>query len=144
MTIDEILGLWEKDSVIDRTNISDECLNVPALHHKYLRIITNESLILKKLENDFHTLYKLKWEYYHGTIDRETLIEKEWKPFSLKILKQDIPIYMNSDQDIQNINIRISLQKEKTNILESILKTIAYRNNTMKNYIDYEKFTVGA
>ena len=144
MTLDEILNIWEKDAKIDRTDISDECLKVPELHHKYLRIATNESLVLRKLETDRKNLYRLKWEYYLGMLDKETLDQHGWQPMRLKVLKNDLDVYLNSDTDIQTLDAKIAIQKEKTVALESILKTIAMRSYTLKNYIDFEKFQVGA
>jgi len=144
MTLDEILNIWEKDSKIDRTDISSECLKVPELHHKYLKIMSHESLLLKKLENDRRTLFKLKWEYYLGNLDKETLDEKGWQPMRLKILKNDIDVYMDSDVDLQTLDAKIAVQKEKTTALESILRSISMRSYTLKNYIDFEKFQVGA
>lgn len=144
MQIDEILNEWEKDSSIDRTDISGETLKVPKLHHKYLKIMTHESVVLKKLEIDKSTLLKLKWEYYQGSLDKQTLDERGWEPFRLKVLKTDIQMYLDADVDLQNINSKMQIQKQKTEILKEIINSITFRNNTIKNYIDYEKFLVGA
>ena len=144
MTLDEILAHWEKDSKIDRTDISDESLKVPEIHHKYLKMLSMESLTLKKLKQEYKNLYKIKWEYYLGVLDYDTMKEHGWEPMPLKILKQDVDIYISSDKDLQAINTKVAIQEEKCTALESILKTISVRNFTIKNYIDFEKFQVGA
>lgn len=144
MTIDEILREWEKDSKIDRTDISSESLRTPELHHKYIRILTQESILRKKIKQDYDNTYKLKWEYYHGILDYDTIKQNNWEPLQLKILKQDLPIYLNSDKDVQSISAKLSIQEEKCSVLESVLKTISVRNFTIKNYIDFEKFQSGA
>lgn len=144
MTLDEILINWERDSKIDRTDISSESIKVPEIHHKYLKIFTTESLTLRKFKQEYKSLYKTKWEYYLGILDYDTMKEYGWEPLSLKILKQDVDIYISSDKDLQAINTKIAIQEEKCSALESILKTISVRNFTIKNYIDYEKFQVGA
>jgi len=144
MTLDEILSHWEKDSRIDSTDISGESLKVPEIHHKYLKMMSMESLTLKKLKQDYKNLYKNKWQYYLGILDYDTMKEYGWEPISLKILKQDVDIYISSDKDLQAVNTKIAIQEEKCISLESILKTISVRNFTIKNYIDYEKFQVGA
>lgn len=144
MTLEEIMTNWEKDSKIDRTDISDESLRVPEIHHKYLKMFTMEGLVLRKLRQEYKSLYKIKWEYYLGILDYDTMKEYGWEPLSLKILKQDVNIYIDSDKDLQTINTRLALQEEKCSALDSILKTISVRNYTIKNYIDYEKFQVGA
>lgn len=144
MTLDDILLHWERDSKVDRTDISGESLKVPELHHKYLKFLTTESLKLKKLKQEYKALFKLKWEYYLGILDYDTMKSHGWEPISLKILKQDVDIYLTSDKDLQDINTKVSIQEEKTSALESIIKTISVRNFTIKNYIDFEKFQVGA
>jgi septal ring factor EnvC (AmiA/AmiB activator) len=77
-------------------------------------------------------------------MDYDTMKELGWEPISLKILKQDVDIYISSDKDLQAINNKIAIQEEKTAALESMIKMISTRNYTIKNYIDFERFQVGA
>ena len=46
------------------------------------------------------------------------------EPFQLKILKQDIDKYIESDDDLIVLNQRYIYQKEKVDYLESVLKEI--------------------
>jgi hypothetical protein len=78
-----------------------------------------------------------------GVLDQETLIEKGWDPNPLKILKQDLSIYMDADQDLQRIQAKIDIQKQKNSFLESAIKTISNRGFLIKNAIDWERFKVG-
>lgn len=144
MTLDEIHSHWEKDSKINRGDISEQSIRVPELHHKYMKMLTPESLLLRKLKQEYKSLYKVKWEYYLGLLDYDTMKELGWEPISLKILKQDVDIYLDSDKDLQAISTKIAIQEEKSSALESIIKMISTRNYTIKNYIDFEKFQVGA
>jgi len=34
--IDELIEMWKKDAVVDRTEPGRELLNIPVLHSKYL------------------------------------------------------------------------------------------------------------
>lgn len=143
MKIEDIFSAWEEDSKFDRTELGEESLRTPQLHYKYYKMYSNERLILRKLEVEYKDIYKTKYEYYSGSLDYETIAEKGWEPFQLKILKTDIPMYIDSDADIQNISLRIGLQKEKIDVLESIIKTIQTRGFAIKNAIDWAKFTSG-
>jgi hypothetical protein len=143
MQIDEIFELWSEDSNIDTMQISEEAVKIPKLHHKYYKIFSQERLALKKYETDFKKLHQMKFEYFLGTLDQETLKENNWKPNPRSILKGDIPMYIDSDQDIINLTLKIGLQKEKVSILESIIKNISDRGYMIKNYIDWQKFTNG-
>jgi len=144
MKLDDIMNMWEQDSKIDQTELGEESLKIPLLHHKYYKILIEEGLLIKKLELDYKSLYKLKFEYYMGTLDKETLNERGWTPNSLKILKADISVYTEADQELQSIQARIDILKTKILFIESIIKTITNRGFLIKNSIDWERFKVGA
>jgi hypothetical protein len=61
----------------------------------------------------------------------------------LKILKQDLDMYIHSDSDVTKVDDRITLQKEKVDYLSSILKSITGRGWEIKNAIEWRKFTSG-
>jgi hypothetical protein len=144
MKLEEILNEWNTDSKIDKIEISNESLTISQLHNKYLRIMTAESVQLRTITHEYNKMYKLKWEYYLGILDSETLHERNWIPVGLKILRQDIDIYLNSDEDLSRLKMKQELQKEKLTALDSIMKSITNRGFQIKNYIDYERFKVGA
>ena len=144
MKFDDIMMMWEQDSKMDKTELGDESLKIPLLHHKYYKLFVEEGLLLKKLEQDYKSMYKLKYEYYMGVLDQDTLIEMNWEPNSLKILKQDLSIYTDADQDLQRIQIKIDIQKQKLSFLESAIKTVSNRGYLIKNAIEWHKFTSGA
>ena len=143
MKFDDIMMMWEQDSKMDKTELGDESLKIPLLHHKYYKLFVEEGLLLKKLEQDYKSMYKLKYEYYMGVLDQETLTEMNWEPNSLKILKQDLSIYTDADQDLQRIQAKIDIQKQKLSFLESAIKTVSNRGYLIKNAIDWERFKVG-
>lgn len=143
MKLDNIMMMWEEDSKMDNTELGEESLKIPLLHHKYYKVFVDEGLLLKKLEQEYKSLYKLKFEYYMGTIDEDTLRQNGWQPNSLKILKQDLSIYIEADADIQLIQAKIDIQKQKLSFVESVIKTISNRGFLIKNAIDWERFKVG-
>jgi hypothetical protein len=143
MKFDDIMSAWEQDSRMDDTELGAESLKIPLLHHKYYKLYIQEALQLKAFEQDYKSLYRLKYEYYMGVLDQDTLIEKGWDPNPLRILKQDLSIYIDSDEDLQRIQVKIDIQKQKTSFLESAIKTISNRGFLIKNAIDWERFKVG-
>lgn len=143
MKIDEIHQLWETDCNIDRSELGEESLKIPQLHSKYFKLFSNERLLLRKLESDFNALFTLKSEYYNGTISEEDLKANGWEPFLLKILKTDVQMYMRSDPDLAKIQLRIDMQNEKVEFLESIIKSLPARGYQIKAAIDWVKFTHG-
>lgn len=144
MTLDDILKSWQTDNIIDPTDVGNASLQQAKLHAKYLRFMTEERLILKKLRADYKQLQKLKYEYYSGTLSEEDMKNNGWQPNGLKILRTDIPMYIEADDDIVKLSLRIGSQEEKVDALDSIIKTINNRGFQIKNYIDWTKFTNGA
>ena len=62
----------------------------------------------------------------------------------MKILKSDVPKYVEGDRDIVKHLIQISEQNEKVQLLVSILDTIKWRSQQIKNAIEWRKFLGGS
>lgn len=144
MKLEEIQNHWEKDSCIDRAELGEESLRIPQLHSKYFKIYSDERMVLRALERSYSVLKHTKYEYYNGTISQEDLNSNGWEPCQLKILKSDIPMYIESDADIQKLQARIDMQQEKVEFVESIIKNLPSRGYQIKAAIDWERFKVGA
>ena len=143
MKLEEIYEEWKKDSEIDQTNLAEESIRIPKLHHKYFQVYSSEKLLLKKYEADMKALKLAKYEFYTQGPSKETQ-DKGWEmPARGMILKQEMPMYMEGDQDIIDMSLKIGLQQEKVELLESIIKSFANRGFQIKNAIDWFKFTNG-
>jgi hypothetical protein len=144
MKVEEILSEWESDAQIDKTELADESLKIPKLHHKYYQILVNEKMTLKYYDIEYKKLRLQKHEFYTQG-PSELSKEKGWKlPPKGLILKADIPMYMDGDEDLSKIMFKIDLQKEKIDLLVSIIKTVMNRNFEIKSAIDFIKFSMGA
>lgn len=133
---------WAKDAQIDKTELGDESLNIPKLHHKYYTILVRAKLDLKKLDSEMKKLRLDKYEYYTQGASEEHLA-RGWKPLRKMIIKSETPIYMDGDEDIINLNLKIGYQHEKIEFLMDILKCIHNRNFQLKNALDWQKFIGG-
>ena len=60
------------------------------------------------------------------------------------ILKADVPMYMEADKEIIDLSLKIGLQQEKVEFLESIIKSLNNRGYNIKAAIDFLKFTSGS
>ena len=143
MKLDDIFALWEQDSQIDRNALDDEALKLSQLHHKYHRIYTNERLVLRKYEAELKTLKLDKYEFYTQGPTKETQ-DRGWQlPPIGKIIRSDVGQYLDADKDIIELNLRIGVQHEKIELLESIIKTISNRGFQIKTAVDWIKYTGG-
>lgn len=143
MTFEEIIKNWEEDSQIDPIDLGGESIKIPRLHNKYYKIILAEKSLLMRLQADMKVLKLEKYEFYSQGHTEETK-KKGWKlPPKGMILKADIPMYLDADEDMIALSLKIGMQQEKLEFLESIVKTLMNRNFLIKNAIDHLKFING-
>jgi hypothetical protein len=133
----------ETDLKLNETELDTESMRIPQIHGKYLNILFDERLMLKRHEADYSVMKRLKWEYYGGKMDQEQLDELGWEQFDLKILRQDLDKYLASDTDLVNISMKVAYQKEKVSYLDSIVKAVASLQWNIRNAIEWKKFIHG-
>ena len=144
MKIEDILEQWKIDSEVDRTELGDEALKIAKLHHKYYQIYIQEKLTLRSYDSDMKKLKLEKYEFYtQGHTDQTRNLGWEL-PARGMILKTDIPMYMDADKDIIKLSLKIGIQQEKVELLESIIKSFTGRGFNIKAAIEWQKFTMGA
>ena len=143
MKLEEIYEQWKKDAEIDITELGNEAIKIAKLHHKYYQILSSERLLLKSQEAEMKKLKLDKYEFFTQGPNEET--EKlGWKlPAKGLILKADIPMYIDADNDIIRLSLKIGLQQEKIELLESIIRTLMNRGYNVKAAIDFQKFING-
>lgn len=140
MTLEELQQLVDKDFKLDDTELDAESIKIPLLHNKYLQHFNKFSLLLKKAEYEHKALIREKWEYYTGKADPSVYQEK---PFNLKVLRQDVDKYVKSDSDVNKLEQKVTYIETTVDYLEKTLKIISNRTFTIKNAIDWKKFTSG-
>ena len=143
MNTDDISKIWAADSSIDETNLVAESKKIPQLHSKYYNLYYREVLRVKKLKAEYKELEMEKRHYYDGSMDEQTLKEHGWKPFQLKVLRNDIDKYIQADKDIIKMSLTVDYHSANANYLEDIIRTIHSRNFIIKNMIDILKFQAG-
>ena len=141
MTLEELQQSVNKDFKLDDTELDRESVNIPLLHNKYLIHFNKFNLLLKKADQEHKTLTREKWEYYTGKADPSVYKDK---PFDLKVLKADVHIYMDSDDELQKADQKAAYLKQVVTYLEQVLRGVNNRTFLIKNAIEWKKFTSGA
>ena len=118
-----------------------ESLKTPQLHNKYLKYLNKFKLLLTRSEDELKNITKDKWEYYTGKSDPAVY---QAKPFNLKILKQDVDKYINSDEEYQRAYQKVKYLETVVDFLDRTVRQISNRGFVIKNAIDWRKFTSGA
>jgi hypothetical protein len=143
MTIDELKQQIEIDLKINDAELDSESLRIPKLHSKYLNIFHENKLLLQSLKLKKRILLREKWEYYTGKTDADTLKQKGLEPFNLKILKQDVDLYIDSDTEILTIDAKIASQQETVDYLQEVIKGINNMQWHIRDAIAWRKFVNG-
>lgn len=144
MKLKDIMDEWEKDCEYDQTQLDKESLKTPKLHNKYLRLWSESKTTYKQYESKYETLLLQKSRYYTGKLTKEELQELGWPQWNEnKILKTDLPQYLNGDKDLVALRERLAFLATKIDYLESVLKAINNRNWEIRNSIEFMKFTSG-
>ena len=143
MTLEEYMLEWAKDAPIPKEKLDEAARNVPYLHAKWWRYLTEAKLRLKKLNLEYKVLYKNKVEWYGDKMvdsDREAL---GWERNARKILPTQIGTYIDADKDVQAIQRQVALADETVNFLIDVIKSINNRGYLIHTTVDYLRFSMG-
>lgn len=139
--LESIQEMWKKDSHINMDNLHDESIKVPALHAKYFEIYNTVILLKKKAEQTRKNVRHERYEYFTGKADPEVYVES---PFPKKVRDKDtLQKYLDADDKLSQISLKVEYYDVTLNYLESILKVIQNRTYQIKNAIDFLKFQAG-
>ncbi len=115
------------------------------LHAKYAKYHRDNRMALRGLRMKRAPLYRDLTEYYQGTLngDPDALKKLGKEPLRRKVLDKTIPVYLESDPDLQVIDAKIALLEEKETWLNGVLTQINKLNYDHRNAIDALRFFRG-
>ena len=141
MNLEQIQEMWQRDSVIDPDNLHDESLKVPQLHSKYYTIYNTITLLREKSKDSYNRVKLERYNYYTGKASAEVYVED---PFPYKVREKDaIQRYLDADDKLTTIDLKIRYYDVMLKFLEEVIKTISNRTYQIKNAIDWHKFQAG-
>lgn len=128
MTLDEIHDAWGVDCKIDRSNLHEESLRIPQLHHQWRKRYSIERTRLAHLQVE---LKQLRLEV------------KQRLNSTVRLLKIDVAEQVDTDPEVVTLTLRVGEQQESYDLITDILKTIANRSFHIADSIAFMKFTAG-
>lgn len=141
LSIENIQNMWEQDSKIDIDNLHTESLNIPILHAKYFELYNTILLLKKKAEQQRKNIKHKKYEYFTGKADPDVYLEN---PFPKKIRdKETLQGYLDSDEKLSQVSLKVEYYETMLQYIESILKMIFNRTYQIKNSIEFIRFQSG-
>jgi len=139
--LDTIQKMWEADSKIDIDNLHTESLNIPILHSKYFDLYNTINLLKKKAEQQRKKIRHERYEYFTGKADPDVYLEN---PFPKKIRdKETLQGYLDSDENLSQVSLKIEYYETMLTYIDSILKMISNRTYQIKNSIEFIRFQSG-
>ena len=125
---------------IRRDMVAAEAARIPVLHDKYLKYKGAEVEELNRMQQEKAKLVLTKTQYYMGKADPEVYKEK---PFRLKVLKGDLKVYLDADDDIQALDKSINRQQRIVDYLSVTLSEVGKRGYRLDNIIKDQRTKFG-
>lgn len=141
MSLHELTSEAEKDLEIDRSQLDVEALRTPKIHNRWLKKLYQRKDKIFALELKKKILMKEKWLYYTGKASDETYVKDG--AFHLKLMKQEVPMFVEADEQIQEIDVKIHVVKQEVEFIQKTIEEINRRQWTIGNAIKALKFMNG-
>tara|TARA_E500000331_G_scaffold249749_1_gene240180 strand:- start:1185 stop:1607 length:423 start_codon:yes stop_codon:yes gene_type:complete len=136
MNLETIQSMWEKDSQIDIIKLHEEAARIPSLHAKYWDVYNSLKLLKEKAQSQESKVKLDRHNFYTGKSSKEVY---EAEPFPYKVReKEAIKRYMDADERVQTIVLKIKYYDIMLSYLEDIIKQINNRSYQLKNIIDWQ------
>ena len=142
MTLTEIQEQVRKELKINDLELDIESLRIPSLHSKYLQLLTEHSLLLKKTQGEYAVLKRNKWIYYTGKASDDVYKEKGDFPLKLKT-KDDEKTFIEADEEVRELKGKVEYYETVVDYLQEIVRSISNRSFQIKNAIEWRKFEAG-
>ena len=140
MDINLIHTEWAQDSILDKDMIAENALQIPLLHGKYMRYLSDIRLSFRKKNESRKLLEKKLEDYYQGKIDGKDIGRVAWQ---LEESKASTEKRIATDKDMIRLNIEIAEEEEKVLLLKEIINNLNQRNFQLKVALDFLKWSQG-
>ena len=139
MNLETIQSMWEKDSQIDIIKVHEEAAKIQSLHAKYWDVYNSLKLLKEKAHTQESKVKLDRHNYYTGKSDPEVY---QAEPFPYKIREKDaVKRYMDADDRVQTIVLKIKYYDVMLSYLEDIVRQINNRSYQLKNIIDWQQLS---
>ena len=97
---------------------------------------------MRKLKIERKNLQKVLREYYLGNLNSpEDLADIDRQPWVHKVMKQDVREYIDTDDEMIELDKKIEYTEEKIEVVQEILKMINARGYQINNAIKWRELT---
>ena len=141
MTFEKLQSEAREDlSILNQERLDQESYKNQVIKPKWLEYRSHYDQLLIMRKADHQKMYRSKWEYYGGKADAKVYVAK---PFDLKVLKTDLQMYINSDDEILELQGKISYYESIIKYIDGVIKSIDNRGWDIRNATEWKKFEAG-
>lgn len=140
-SLDMLKEMADTDLALDKSQLDYESLRTPKLHNKWLRMLFDRKERLKMLEFKRKILARDKWLYYNGKASDE--VYKEKGLFQHKVLKNDLNMFIEADEEVHEMEARIERVKCELEYVQKTLDELNRRSFHISNCLKALKFLNG-
>ena len=141
MTLEELQKEARADlAIFDQERLDQESYKNQTIKPKWLEYRTKYDQLLIMSRANHQKMYREKWEYYGGKSDAKVYVAK---PFDLRVLKTDLQMYINSDEEILALQGKISYYESIIKYIDGVIKSIDNRGWDIRNATEWKKFEAG-
>ena len=134
----------EKDIKIDFLKLTEELAHNQNLIGKRMTYQQVWETKYQFLDLEYRQLLASKTKYYTGKMSEDEIISKGWEIEGTKILKADLNIWVDDDNDMIKAKKKMLILKQIINIIDKTIDILVDQKKwTIKNFIDYKKWLEG-
>lgn len=143
-TLNELQTQWAEDCKLDELDLGSEATRTPVLHSKYVTLLSNSKLQLRKAVADLKRLENVKSDYYRGELSKEELDQLGWEPWRKNaVLRSDMRDQLDSDPDIIKQQDKVYYLETTVDFLDRVLRSLNSRGWDIKNAVEWNKLQSG-
>tara|TARA_R110000744_G_scaffold20673_1_gene54179 strand:+ start:44 stop:472 length:429 start_codon:yes stop_codon:yes gene_type:complete len=133
----------KEDIRLNFLEIENELLRNSHLIGKWLTYQQNQKSKVLILETEYKRLLAIKKKYLMGKLPDEERDYMGWPLEGTKILKADMDMWLDCDDEIIAKRQKFQAQKQILEFIESTLTQVVDKKWSIKSYIDYKKWIEG-
>jgi hypothetical protein len=143
INIKELIEECKTDIQIDFLSLENEMTKNPNLIGKWLQYHQILRSKLTLVETEHKKLVALKTRYYMGKMDDEEREKLGWPLEGTRVLKGDLSMWMDADDEVIISKQKYEMQQQMVEFVVKTIDNISEKKWTVKNYIDWKKWTEG-
>lgn len=144
VTIDDIKYAWKEDmKLLSGNDVTKALSELHNLHAKYSQLMHDYVVEGRKLTAEYAKLYKARYQYYRGDLnsDPDELKKRKWEPNAKKIDTSQIKTYLEGDELLVDLKLKMDLTLEIAELCKSYIEHIKNSNYSLNSKVKWMMFT---